>query len=100
MGEPAGKVEKGEDKFDAMARELFEETGILKNKEELTFRETFNFVNINDDIIYHSFGLELKENPKIIIDKTCHKKHIWATKKEALNLDLVHDLDFLINKYS
>lgn len=98
-GEAAGKVEKGEDKFDAMIRELFEETGILKNRDDLTFRETFHFRNMNGDITYHSFGLRLEEKPEITIDKTCHKEHIWATKKEALNLDLIHDLDFLINKY-
>jgi len=98
-GEAAGKVEKGEDKFDAMRRELFEETGISKNKDDLTFRETFYFRNMNGDIIYHSFGLRLEEKPEIIIDRSCHKEYIWTTKEKALNLDLIHDLDFLIDRY-
>jgi len=96
-GEPAGKVEKGEDNFEAMVRELFEETGILKKKEDIVFRDTFYCRNENGDLIYHSFVLELNEKPKVEIDRTCHKEYKWATKKEALNLDLVHDLDFLIN---
>lgn len=98
-GEPAGKVESGEDKFEAMTRELFEETGVLKTKEDVIFRETFYCQNHYGDMVYHSFVLKLGEKPEIKIDKSCHKEYKWVTKKEALSLELVHDLDFLINKY-
>ncbi|MCL5410565.1 MAG: NUDIX hydrolase [Patescibacteria group bacterium] len=99
-GEPAGKVESGENKFEAMARELYEETGILKNREDIIFKATFFFRHEHEDLIYHSFVLRLNKKPKVKIDNSCHKEYKWITKKEALNLDLVHDLNFLINKYS
>ena len=96
-GEPAGKVEKGEDKFDAIVRELFEETGISKNINELKFRGTYFFTGPNGDLTYHSFIIKLDKKPEIKINNAEHKKFLWATIEEALKLDLVYDLDFLIS---
>lgn len=95
-GEPAGKVEKGEEKDDAIIRELFEETGIKKNINELRFRGTFYFDGPYGDLIYHSYIIKLDKKPKVAIEKHAHKKYIWTTAEEAIKLDLLHDVDFLL----
>jgi len=95
-GTPAGKVELGESIDSAMERELFEETG-LHNKARY-----FNtvYVQYNDyDFIYHMYSLELVEEPTITINSKEHKSYIWKTPEEALQENLIQDLDACIQMF-
>lgn len=95
-GVPAGKVEQGEGVLEAMVREIEEETGYTVSKSTPTLSNTV-FVRYPDyDFIYHIFQLPLPERPVVIIDPTSHKNFQWETPLQALEMDLIPDLDACI----
>lgn len=91
-GIPWGKVDSWEDVFDAMKRELQEETGIVLTKEDLEYKKTFQVHN--DAINYHMFVAYIDEKPVIVIEEPAHKDFIWLTPENALKReDLMLDMD-------
>ncbi|MEI7558311.1 MAG: NUDIX hydrolase [bacterium] len=96
-GVPAGKVDTGENPIQAMQREGKEETQI-----DLTDAIYFDklFVKYPDyDFIYHMFHKTFENKPDVKINPNEHKGYIWKTPKEALNLDLIRDLDECIKLF-
>ena len=92
-GVVAGKVEQDEKLHDAMVREMEEETGVLIKKENLDYF-TKVYVRYSDvDFIYHMFCAKLKILPDIKIGYDEHKDFKWASVQEALEMNLVDDLD-------
>jgi 8-oxo-dGTP pyrophosphatase MutT (NUDIX family) len=82
---PGGKIEQGESKEDAIAREIAEETGI---KSKPVFIKTI-FVRYPDkDFLYHMFKTELKTFPEIQLNPE-HTEYRWLTTVEALKLELI-----------
>lgn len=97
-GQPAGKVEPGEDPLTSAERELFEETRIKANGKLKHFKTAF--VSYPDyDFTYHMFLLVLPQKPKTKVDPNSHKEHGWFKPQEALNLPLVPELDRCIELY-
>lgn len=95
-GNPAGKVEQGESIDSAIQRELLEETGI---HEKAKYFDTA-YVQYEDyDFIYHTYSLELEDEPVITIDPKEHKSYIWKTPEEALQENLIQDLDVCIKRF-
>jgi 8-oxo-dGTP pyrophosphatase MutT (NUDIX family) len=98
-GVPAGKVDKDEDLFKAMVREMSEETGYTAVANELQYFDKL-FVRYGDyDFIYHVFHLPLQEKPEIKIHPKEHKTHLWETPENALLMNLIQDEDTCIKMF-
>ena len=92
-GLPAGKLEKNENALDAIHREIEEEIGYKTNKDNIKFAKTV-YVKYSDyDFVYHMYALKMIENHEIKLDFEAHKTFRWVTPKEALNLNLIQDLE-------
>ncbi len=91
-GLPAGKV-GGKESFEtALVREVYEETGINLQLENLE-QYTSLYVRHNDyDFEYHTFSALLNEIPPITIRADEHRNYTWTTKNEAKTLSLIEDL--------
>ncbi len=85
-GVPAGKKAEGETTRQAMVRELFEETGIIVDESSLDHAGTV-FVRYPDyDFIYHTFKLNLVEEPIVEINDTEHKAFKFLTPRDAIDM--------------
>lgn len=91
-GVPAGKIDKGESLPDAMRRELFEETGILRDVTD--FRHMQKVYTIQSDLSFefHMFSLVCIEKPQIVLHSEEHIDFCWVTPQKALQLNLMKDL--------
>jgi 8-oxo-dGTP diphosphatase len=99
-GQPAGKVDPADlNIFEAMIRELKEETGIITKKEDLTFYKTFFVSHPDRNFLYHYFVLILQEKPKIILSETEHKDFILVVAEDALKMNLIPDEDYCLKHY-
>ena len=98
-GVPAGKVEKGESIHEAMARELYEETGLLCESKNLNFIHSL-FVRFPEyDLRYHVFRYAVLGDPAINLDATAHTDFCWVTPAEALRMNLMRDEDSSIKLF-
>jgi len=92
-GVPAGKVDSGEKILDAMIRELQEETGQKLLPTQLEYLNKVYVKYPEYHFIYHMFRTKLNNSPKIILSKNEHKAYKWILPRDALNLQLVRELD-------
>lgn len=98
-GVPAGKVEKDEDIYDAIIREVKEETGISLEKEKLKYYK-IKYVRYTDyDFIYHIFHYKLDKEVNVKINELEHQEYLWETPINSLKLDLIEDEDECIKDY-
>jgi 8-oxo-dGTP diphosphatase len=95
-GLPAGKVDDGEDIYQAMLREIKEETGIQLQQLDIIHSNSL-FVREGDfDIMWHTFTAKLEVLPNVTIKEDEHSEYTWVTPTEASQMNLVHDLPELI----
>jgi 8-oxo-dGTP pyrophosphatase MutT (NUDIX family) len=91
-GVPAGKIDIGETKEGAMAREFKQETG-LNLEDILYFRKVFVRYE-NYDFVYHifhkKFHEDIRKNVRINLDE--HKAYLWVPPKKSLDMNLIQDL--------
>ena len=99
FGLPAGKVDPGETIHQAMSREIREETGLDISEENLQYIDSILVRNEGHDFGYHMFATNLSVKPEIRINPNEHQGYIWASPREALEMDLIHDLDECIKTY-
>lgn len=97
-GVPAGKVEKGESKEEAVIREVEEETGYKAEKVPQLI-DTVYVRYPEFDFTYHIFYQPLPEPHNVVIDASSHKEYCWTTPQEALALPLIPDLDHCIELF-
>lgn len=91
-GVPAGKKENNENILEAIKRELAEETSYKANSEEIKDIQKV-FVRTEEyDFAYYISRVELETEPNIKISEE-HTEYIWSAPLEALELELIHDLD-------
>ena len=98
-GVPAGKVDAGETPRQAMAREIFEETGVSIPESSLVPFGSMFVREKGHDFIYHQFSADLSEKPDVKVRTEEHKDFIWVTPEEALKMDLIHDEDACIESF-
>ena len=96
-GVPAGKVSLGEDKDDAMRREIFEETW-LKLDDLIYFQKVY-VQYPTYEFIYHMYHKKLDYKPEITINPEEHKKYMWQHPQKALEQNLIQDLDACIKMF-
>lgn len=88
-----GKVESDDaDIYDAMIRELYEETGLDSNKRMLRFFQTVYVENFNYKATFHLFELILEIKPNIVISYAEHMGYTWASIDTIHYLPLMEDL--------
>jgi 8-oxo-dGTP pyrophosphatase MutT (NUDIX family) len=98
-GQPAGKVEEGENVIDAAVREIFEETGIKVNLNQLVhFKEIYvhhDGRNFTDTM----FSVVFDDLPSVTLNLREHQDFGWFTPSEALSLHSVDDLDECVRMF-
>ena len=83
----SGKNEKGENKYQCAIRELFEETGIVINKEDLKEYGSYYYMgNVNREVF--DYLLILDQQPRISLSKE-HRNYEWVNVEDILKYDLV-----------
>lgn len=87
-GVPCGKLDPGENAILAAKRELFEETGISSEIEDLIPKGILYFRKPEIDYTYHMFQLTLSSLPEVQISSE-HIAYAWVTDKEAEALPLM-----------
>jgi 8-oxo-dGTP diphosphatase len=92
-GMPAGKIDEGENKSEAMLREIKEETGQVLTPEKLEYLDKVYVKYPDYDFIYYVFRYRPSSLPVIELSATEHKDYCWSMPQEAFKLDLVKDLD-------
>ncbi len=98
-GIPSGKVDDGEGIFEAIAREIREETSFeIPHSKIKDFQKVYvRFEGY--DFIYHIFHTELDEPKEIRINHEEHKDSRWASIPHALSMPLMEDVDRTIELY-
>lgn len=88
-GIPGGKKEVGEDSLSCAVRELFEETGIVVDKDlvEEIGRLYIRYPHI--DYIFNMFRTRVDEIPTINLRIEEHQEIKWVTVSEAIALPLI-----------
>ncbi|MBI1838938.1 MAG: NUDIX hydrolase [Candidatus Colwellbacteria bacterium] len=99
LGLPAGKVDSGETIHQAMSREIKEETGLDVSEKNLEHIGSVFVRNEGHDFGYHMFVTNLSTKPEILINPKEHQAYLWTSPSEALEMDLIHDLDECIRTY-
>ena len=99
-GMPAGKVDMGETKSQAMVREIHEETGIEIAEADLQYFDSVFVQHEGTDFIYHMFSVQLIEQPEVTISPQEHQGFRWVSPDEAKAMDnLVHDNEACIELF-
>jgi|SRR6185369_5916271 len=98
-GLPAGKLEKGESREEALQREVFEETGVTLDSTEAEFLGTLSVTHGERDFLYHTFRSKMDSLPDVILNPREHRDFCWQKISESFSLPLVTDLDRCIRMY-
>ncbi len=95
-GVPAGKVDSGENCLIAMSREMAEETAIKVSTDKLKYFKKVYVRYPTYDFIHHIFHVKLTKKCDVKINPIEHKNFQWISPNNALNIDLIQDLDACI----
>lgn len=94
-GSAAGRVEKWENHYEGMLREVFEETGLDISAANPTFFHTMYCEQAHHSVVYHLYHCKLEKLPHIEISHE-HTALQWIKPEEALKLNLMEDEDTCI----
>lgn len=89
---PAGKVGTDERTEAAACREVFEETGVKVDEDQLEFIKEVYVVFPTYDFIYRTYRYQMSgDRPSIVIAPDEHKEFAWVTPPRALGMNLIQD---------
>ncbi len=91
-GLPAGKMDIGENTKQAVLRETEEETGLNLPETSIEYFDSLYVRDGDFDIEWHMFVTKLDVQPIVKLSPQEHSEYLWVTPKEALQMDLIHDL--------
>lgn len=77
-----GKVDIGEDKYQAIVREAKEETGVSINMSNLVFLKTYHWKRTDGDFIFETFKYLIKDALDIDLNTQENVEFIWAVPEE------------------
>jgi len=80
-------------------RELYEETGLKIDENNLNFYKTFYVVYPDKKYLYHYFNIKLNKDLDIKIKEDEHQNFLWVTPKEAFNKELIMHEDYCLKDY-
>ncbi len=99
-GMPAGKVDAGETKGQAMSREIAEETGLQIPENDLSYFDSVFVRHENHDFMYHMFSVQLTERLEVMINPNEHQGFKWVSPAEAKKMNnLIHDNEACIELF-
>ena len=93
---PGGKLEKGEDIYDCLSREIKEETG-LEIQQELQYISDYTYERPNKDWTLGFCFLVTSESNHVKLSSE-FKDYKWITKSEFKNYDLIEGLSGEVSK--
>lgn len=93
-GIPGGKIERSETPFDAVIREVLEETSFDISSQPMVYLGKVYIKYPTFDYIYHMFKCTPAEHPgKVKISFNEHKGFTWVRPEDALKMNLMLDED-------
>lgn len=101
-GRPGGKINKEDlSNKHAIAREVFEETGLQIDLESFKDPITFYVTHDNSDrhFIYYNYRVVLDYLPEVKLSEAEHIDFVWTTPKDALKLYLMPDEDNCLKSF-
>lgn len=99
-GLPAGKIRQGEKAFDAVVREIKEETSLAIAQDQIKFLKKVYVKYPSYDFIFNLFQATLEKKPTITINKDEHKDFRWIAPQDASELKLIGDLNKAIKIFA
>ena len=90
-GLPAGKINPGETKLPALAREIREETNLVLPPETLVYLKTVYVKYMDFDFVYHMYKTVLANKRNIVLSPSEHQDSVWVTPIQALKMNLIQD---------
>lgn len=90
-GMPGGKVNMKEGLHEAVIREVFEETKVVLDKNDITYFRKFWVDTRGKQFEYHLFYAVFDERPEIETDTGQHTESKWVQLAACLNENLVSD---------
>lgn len=98
-GVPCGKHEPSETPIAAAVRELYEESGIKANEEDLIPMGILYFRKPEIDYVYHAYYVRFDSAPRVQLSDE-HQNFKWATIAQAKTMPLmngaVEALNFIV----
>ena len=88
-GLPSGKVNEGELMYDAMTREIQEETGISIDSADINRIATIGVRYEEYDFTYHIFVAQLDNTPQVQINPEEHSGFQWVSLSSILKLPMI-----------
>jgi len=100
-GIPAGKVEEGETDLEAIIREVFEETGIQLEENQVEHLEELPIEYPNMTVVFPIFKVHLDEEAAVTLEPREHIDFGWISPDEVLKMpNLMKDVDLIVEKYA
>lgn len=98
-GMPAGKIDDGENKREALSREVKEETGLEFSPESFDHFETVYVRYPSYDFVYHMFYVSIDERQNVRVNPEEYKGFGWFEPQEAMNLRSIRGLDKCVEMF-
>lgn len=96
---PGGKVETTDASLNhAIAREVFEETGLLAQPEDFKLFDTFyvQHSHTGKNYLYHKFVFKIPTMPEVRLNEGEHIEYTWIDPYNLPELPYIHDEDTCI----